>query len=311
MIGITVRRTISRVIVITLLLIGSFSVESLIIIDGNRQFSLDLEDLAEHEQVLWETNRERDGRDRIDWWSGVLLDDILASLQIRNHHQLRFASLDKYQIRLTVEELKDHPALIALKRNDLTLSENNLRLVIPGLRDMFWIQGLDVIQVEDYQQMPLPDVIYFAEDLINEILFKKNSLSDQKERDISFTELISSVYPVLQEEFLLIARDGISHRLDFETYLNSGFLIRDDKGYNLQSPDMPIGMWIKNLAYIQFFDRAIIFRDQFTNLSAVKILLDWSEVPERLWTDNSCIIDPDLDFSDPIWINCGKILWPK
>ena len=45
---------------------------------------------------------------------------------------------------------------------------------------------------------------------------------------------------------------------------------------------MPAGMWIKDLAYVQIFDFAVIFQSHFKSLKNVNNILNWKNFPEEV-----------------------------
>ncbi|MBW6515170.1 MAG: molybdopterin-dependent oxidoreductase [Candidatus Cloacimonetes bacterium] len=301
-----------KVIILVAILLYMWSLAlSIMIIDSSRQFTLEIEDLRQLELVDLETKRERGERIRTDNWQGVYLDQILQSLEVLEYDQIKIISYDNYQVRLTRQDLLDSKALIALRRNDEILDEDNIRLVVPGMRDMYWIDGIRTIETEGHHQSILPNYIFFAEDLLTRLEVIEDPEPFKRVQGIYFRDLITFVYPIQGEEFLLVGRDGVSHQLDFDTYLKNGVLIINDDDWHFRSPDMPAGMWIKSLAYVQFFDRAIIFRTQFNNLNEVAQLLEWSRIPELLWDDNQIAMPVDIDFSDPVWEGIGILRWRK
>ena len=68
----------------------------------------------------------------------------------------------------------------------------------------------------------------------------------------------------------------------FFKYLKNAVLIENDNSLDLKSPNMPAGMWIKDLAYVQVFDVAVIFQSHFTSLSKVNDLLNWNNFPDEV-----------------------------
>jgi len=290
-------------------IILSVTLSAITIIDGENTHEINLEKLNSYMQSELKTHREKDGKIKDDLWIGTSLKDILAELQISNYDQLRFTSEDNYQVRLTKQEIDEYSPIIALQRNGKELNEEKLRLVVPQIRDMFWIQGIVSVTTEQNDDMPVPHTLFVAERIIEIIKIKPDPEPFTNVEGLFFIDLVAAKYPFLQGEFWLVSADGVSHKLDFEKYLRNAVLIVDEGRYNLQSPDMPGGMWIKNLAYIQMFDRAIFFKDQMQNLHNMSKLLGWKTLPASFIDQEDNKIDPKLGFDESAWENVKKVTW--
>jgi hypothetical protein len=298
-----------KFIVIFLLLVISLS--SFTLIDGTKKHKVDLPELQSFLQKVKQTHREKNGKVKDEIWEGVDLIELLHEYQISNFDQLRFSSEDNYQVRLTKQEIEEYQPILALWKNDEKLSEDKIRLIVPQIRDMFWIQGIAEIATEKSNEMPLPHTLFTAESITKNMKLISDPDPFKDVQGLFFIKLVENVFPVLQGDFFLLSADGVSHKLDIDKYLKNAVLIFDDGKYNLQSPDMPGGMWIKNLAYIQLFDRVIFFKDQFFNWHDLAKLAGWKKIPTKLTDQNGNEINPKVDFSDPTWLNTGKIVWQK
>lgn len=290
-------------------LIVWLTLSSISIIDGKKTNEISLKELQLMPQTELKTHRDKDGEIRDDIWIGASLKDILVEFQISDFDQLRFTSEDNYQVRLTKLEIEEYSPIIALNRNDEELNEEKLRLVVPQIRDMFWIQGIVSVTTEQEDVMPAPYTLFVAEKIIENIEIVPDPEPFKNMEGFFFIDLISPKYPNLQDEFWLVSADGVSHKLDFEKYLRNAVLIVDERKYNLQSPDMPGGMWVKNLAYIQMSDRAIFFKDKLSNLHNMSRLLGWKTLPAFFIDQDENKIDPKLDFNEPVWENVKKVTW--
>ncbi len=81
---------------------------------------------------------------------------------------------------------------------------------------------------------------------------------------------------------MIVGIDGVKHILDYEEHLKNAVLIKHGNSFDLQSPDIPAGMWIKKLAYVQLFDRAFIFQNEFKGIRELSALLEWDRLPENV-----------------------------
>ncbi|MDP8220510.1 MAG: hypothetical protein P9X26_04145, partial [Candidatus Stygibacter frigidus] len=181
--------------------------------------------------------------------------------------------------RLTQEEIEIHDPLIALYLNDEKLETN--RLIIPDMPGMYWISDIAIIQTESQAKLTQPHTLYFAEKLLAEVMLSNDPEPFIDVQGYYLPQLLQLAMPAMQGQYQLIGRDGISHLLDFNAYLAKAVLVKSESGYTLQSPQMPGGMWIKNIAYIQKGDVAILFRSQFASWEEVLGLTGWQEIPEE------------------------------
>ncbi len=94
--------------------------------------------------------------------------------------------------------------------------------------------------------------------------------------------------------------DGVSHICEYANYLRKAVLIKNESKYNLQSPQMPAGMWIKNISYIHFNDTVIVFINQYSQEQLLKLFVskNWKTklscyTPQKPVTKNGVTIAAD------------------
>ncbi|HHE37935.1 MAG TPA: hypothetical protein ENL20_05110 [Candidatus Cloacimonetes bacterium] len=288
------------------------NLHSLEIKTDNESLPISIEKLQEFEQLEITTTREKNDKIKIDIWSGVDLISLLKVNEINDFAQLKFISDDNYLVRLKKKEILQTKPIIALQRNGNDLQINEIRLVVPEMRDMFWIRNLKTIEVELLQEAIFPNTIFLAENNLEKKQIRKDPEPFVDVSGYFFNDLIENIFPFLDGEFLIVGRDGVQHNLDYQTYLEKASLIFEDGKYDLKSPSMPAGMWIKEIAYIQLFDRGILFMEPFENWKQIKELLKWNNVPDEfyLFSENEKQEKrSNLDFRDPIWEKALKIKW--
>lgn len=218
---------------------------------------------------------------------------------------LKFISDDNYMIRITKEEIDNYNPIIAYDRNGKAIEK--FRLIIPGMRDMFWIQRIEEIIVEKEGSVIRPTTAFIAENLLAEISMRSKLPPFTDAKGYTFLDLIEPVFPLQQEDIILYGKDGVKHRLDFEKYLKNAVLVEDDMKFELKSVDFPGGMWIKNIAVIQQLDRIIVFRNQFENISETFALINLETKPSKLNVDSNVLLN--TNFADEKWRNVKRITW--
>ena len=236
----------------------------------------------------------------------------ISRSNIEKYNELKFTSDDNYMVRIKKADILKHDPILAFKRNSRKLSPENIRLVIPDMRDMFWIQGVVCIETLNSIKMQFPHTLYIAENIL-----RKKNLQTELEPFVDvtgyhFSQLIEDVFPLMQEEILVVGKDGVKHLLDYQKYLKNAILITNEGAFTLQSPDMPAGMWIKDIAYIQQFYKAIFFKSHFKDLSQIVQLLEWEDIPEKIMiiTENETQeINFNTGFNNSKWENVKCIKW--
>lgn len=299
-------------IIVAFILFCIAELQALRVIHENNEYQLTLKEFSRYTQRSFTTQREKDGEIKKDIWEGITVLSLLAEFNIEKYDELKFTSDDNYMVRIKKTDILKHDPILAFKRNGKTLSPEKFRLVIPGMRDMFWIQGVVYIETLNSSKMPFPHTLFIAEN----ILSKKDLQADLTPFvDVSgyhFPQLIEDVFPLIQEEILLMGKDGVQHLLDFQKYLKNAVLVANEGTFNLQSPDMPAGMWVKNIAYVQQFDRAIFFISHFEDLNQIAQLLDWQNIPAQITiiTENEMReIDSNTSFINNKWKGVECIKW--
>ena len=262
--------------IITILAIVSFfPLGAIIINDGANTYNFSYDDLLSWQRGTIETQREKKGEMCNEVWRGPYLREILKTCNITDYNTIKLVAEDNYLVRLSAEQITENNPIIAVERDGNLLKPEKIRLIVPGIRDMFWIQNIARIQLDQSTLPTMPATVYRAELALSHTPLRTSLPPFTDARGYFLNDLTLGIFPALQGDFVLIGKDGVSHTLDYATYLQRAVLVKDGNSYNLKSPSMPAGMWIKNIAYIQYFDRAIVFDAAFSNWKEVATLAGW------------------------------------
>jgi len=302
-----------KILIITILLLYiSISLFSITIINSNVKVNISIDKLKNNKMVQYHTERTKKGKFKSENWKGVYLSTILNDNKITSYDLIKFTSEDNYMVRLTKEQITTHKPIIALYKNGKELSSEKIRLVGETLRDMFWIQGVTQITVENGYKKEFPHTIFIAENILKEIPIRKNLSPFTKVEGYRFSDLISTMLSSKNQDFILTGKDGISHRLNYDKYLSKAVLIYEDEKYALKSPQMPAGMWIKDLSFVQTDKTGFIFKNQFeypaklSNLLHIKITSDKLTLKSANGVKK---ISTRIPFTDNKWNNTIKFVW--
>lgn len=287
------------------------SLWSIQLLSGDKDFTFDRKLFNQNDYTELTTEKEKDGKSVPRNWNGIKLQTIFDKYDIPLQGVITFTSSDNYLVRLTAEEIAEFDPLIAFFCNSEPLSDNS-RLVIPGKAAMFWIRDISTIKQELNKELQFPETVFIAEYILKYLDLITDPKPFKNVKGYYLTDFLQQVFPQLSGEYLLIGKDGTQHSLDYDEFLKQGVLVVENNCCSLQSPQMPGGMWLKNLAYIQKGNTAVVFHSLLDNWQELQNLLKWINLPAQMQlylVDSQKIITEFPPFSDAIWNNVQKIKW--
>jgi len=147
------------IIISLLALVGCLSALRVIHYDGS-SWDIDLPELQNSGLVCFETVRDKDGKQLRENWEGISLLPWLEKYARDNWHSLRVETNDGYVLKLSRLELSANNAYLALKHEGETLSDYDVRIIIPSYRENKWPRNLKSILIEDFKPMFPPRQIF-------------------------------------------------------------------------------------------------------------------------------------------------------
>ncbi len=257
-----------------------------------------------------ETVREKKGMTIKEVWTGVRIEDLVKLVTETSSWQtVVLRSEDNYQVRLSRQEVLESGAIISWDRDGKPQKNNGTRVIVPGMRQMYWINDPVLLLVEAEQETIPPTAIVNG-DLILATLTKGEIPPFEKDEGYFFRDLASALFPDVRGSYRLIARDGITHNLTLEPYLQNAVVAAKGDTLFLKSPDMPGGMWIKELVYIQKDDLGVVFTKQLKDFAGLAALIDIDLSKTSLCADDKkkTKLDAETPFTDAVWQKCRKVL---
>lgn len=274
--------------------------------------------LNSHPLESFQSKRHKDGKDIIDNWKGIPLQQWLIEEKLNDFQSIRFESDDNYMVRIHKAEMDTMPGYIALWQNNTPIDSTEIRVIFPKQRDMFWVRGIVRIILEDYRPIPKPRQLFIAENALSKIPLVNNPKPFVDIKGYSFDTIMEDIFCDTEESVVLITRDGLRLRLEYPKHLKGAVIeLTKDGKYNLKSPNIPGGMWLKDITYIQSGPYAIIRRGYLTELASLYKLLEW-KAPANLQINikiNAVIKDIALyqieelskyDFRNDEWLELGE-----
>lgn len=263
------------------------------------------EDFTDEMLTTVQTSRILDDKEQIELWVGISLEHLLEAYTIAAYDEIIFTADDGYQVRLSRQEVYSHTCLLALRKDNRDLA--SFRLVIPTLREMYWIAELSYIDVVENTMLMDPNILFSAENILKSLPLIIHPLSYSQQKAYLFRRLITNYLPYTYGEYVLKGNDGLERKLDYQSYLKNALVIpHEDGSFDLISPDMPAGMWIKNIAYFQnkahgiafFFPNAFSSYEHFSQITG----LDFHDTKTEAVTDSGELLDKAND-----WLNLNEL----
>ncbi|HOC05919.1 MAG TPA: hypothetical protein PKN71_01230 [Bacillota bacterium] len=197
---------------------------------------------------------------------GVWLDDILAPYGAKqtDYNGIRFFARDGYSIIVPKELLAKSKIMLFYEAEGAPLKEKHrpIRAAIDGERSMYWVgnlQGFELISEEiasilevvlldaAFTQLPQEDIAYY----------------DAKYKGIKTADLIATFSPGdTVEHVFLKSVDGLEKRELSSIFLAGNLLIEGEEQPLFMSPDLPKGMYVKDLLYFTYRETAFISLDR-------------------------------------------------
>jgi hypothetical protein len=244
--------------------------------DGN-ELEFSLPQLRNQTLETFTTNRFKNSEPLVETWSGISLQNWLASLNFNDYQSIRFESADNYMVRIHRAELDSMPGYIALIKENALLDSSEVRLIFPTQRDMYWVRGLARIYLEDFKPAPPPRQFYLWENETAKLTLLDEPKPFTKISGYRFDEIMEKVFHTDAGSVIIVSRDGLKARLDYPKHLQGSVLAKTSDGtLNLKSPVIPAGMWLKDIVYLQCGPIATIRSDYLYRFPALRELLSWS-----------------------------------
>jgi hypothetical protein len=255
-----------------------------------------------------QTTRDKKGETKIDIWKGVSLTALLTREHLDPSSELRALSADQYQVLLDSKQVAG--AILALEHNGQPLSENDIRLINPDIRDMFWIREIASIEVRETPRPPIVHEMLRLDNILGNMAIRPELPKFPVSTGWRFCDLAFNVTDVPAGTWFLWGRDGVCQILDYTTYLQDAVIILDKGKIDLKSPSMPGGMWISDLAIIQKGETVLVSEKRFDSLSDVAKLLSWASTPTQVNViPQGATVSVIPAFSDPWWKVVRGIQW--
>ncbi|MDD2230305.1 MAG: hypothetical protein PHY48_12940 [Candidatus Cloacimonetes bacterium] len=172
-----------------------------------------------------------------------------------------------------------------MAQDDVAFEDNSLRLIFPSLREMQWVRNLKRIVLENFVPMPRPSKFMLMQPFLDTQQLQKELKPFVDIEGYYFRDFLPAMSKTDTHKVILCSRDDLKQNLDFPFHLEGAVLEKTEEGtYNLKSPQIPGGMWVKDITYLQCDDTALIDQSSVNSLINLHKLLSWDISPELRFT---------------------------
>ena len=238
-------------------------------------------ELYKKEMQEIKTTRENDGIVRLNTWQGFRFDIWLKQQKLGDFATIRFESSDRYQVTLEKAEFDSLESYLVTGQDGVPFEENMLRLIFPALREMQWIKGLERVVLENFQPLIRPRRFYLMQETLKKYTLQQDPKPFVKTQGWFLSDILMDLSEAEEKQVILYSRDGLKQHLTYPLHLEGAILEKTAEGhYNLKSPQIPGGMWMKDIIYLQCDNYALISDDSINQLIRLAKTLHWETTPE-------------------------------
>ena len=253
----------------------------------------DINALASLPRLELNASSEKEGKIKEHSFCGIRFDQWLYEQGFQSFGKIRFESGDRYRVSLTKAEMDSLECWLVFASGGKEYEPGSSRLVFPALREMTWIKDVERVILEAQASVPIPVVYQRMDHILQKLLLVKDP-PPFVNMEGWFLEFL---LPRSELTLYLISADGLMAELEWPRHLEGAILEKYGDKINLKSPQIPGGMWIKDLVYIQYGDTVLI-RD--------KALPHIYELEKTLARNISA--DTKVIFGDGVTIPLGKLM---
>lgn len=238
-------------------------------------------ELYKKEMQEIKTTREKDGTVRLNTWQGFRFDIWLKQQKLGDFATIRLESSDRYQVTLEKAEFDSLESYIVTGQDGVPFEENMLRLIFPALREMQWIKGLERVVLENFQPLIRPRRFYLMQEALKKYPLQQDPKPFVKTQGWFLSDILMDLSEAEEKQVILYSRDGLKQHLTYPLHLEGAILEKTAEGhYNLKSPQIPGGMWMKDVIYLQCDNYALISDDAINQFIPLAKTLHWETTQE-------------------------------
>jgi DMSO/TMAO reductase YedYZ molybdopterin-dependent catalytic subunit len=203
--------------------------------------------------------------------TGVPLREVLRSngIELTSFNSVRPVSGDGYSIEIPEDILKKREVLLAYKIDGEPINEKSkpVRIIVPDERAMYWARNVVKIELLNKKESVETGKIVFLETAYKNLEQTKYMYQDSFDPAVKLSELLSKYGSTSGNELYFVSRDGLKRTETKENALVSLIKISGNASPLFLSPDLPGGMFIKEIVSFKHDDVCFFSLDSFGKMA--------------------------------------------
>jgi hypothetical protein len=203
--------------------------------------------------------------------TGVPLKEVLSSkgIDMTSFNFVRPVSGDGYSIEIPEDILKKREVLLAYKIDGEPINEKSkpVRIIVPDERAMYWARNVVKIELLNKKESVETGKIVFLETAYKNLEQTKYMYQDSFDPAVKLSELLSKYGSTSGNELYFVSRDGLKRTETKENALVSLIKISGNASPLFLSPNLPGGMFIKEIVSFKHDDVCFLSLDSFGKMA--------------------------------------------
>ncbi len=194
---------------------------------------------------------------------GALFSDLLVELGESKEavKSIRLIAGDGYSIAVPEEVIQNRDIILAYELDGEPLFENSkpVRVVIPEERAMYWVKNMVEIKVTDMVKKVEYKDLSFLETAVSELDKIDYTYYESVDKAVKVSELIG--FMGIESDIKNVsfrASDGFNKTETADIFGNGYIKTSGEYAPMFLSPDIPKGMYVKNLIFIGYGSKAVL-----------------------------------------------------
>ncbi|MDD3044686.1 MAG: molybdopterin-dependent oxidoreductase, partial [Candidatus Delongbacteria bacterium] len=201
--------------------------------------------------------------------TGVPLKEVLRSkgIDLTSFNSVRPVSGDGYSIEIPEDILMNREVLLAYNIDGEPLNDKSkpVRIIVPDERAMYWARNVVKIELLDKRETVETEKIIFLETAYKNLEKTKYMYQDSFDPAVKISDLLSKYGSTGGNELYFVSRDGLKRTETKENALVSLIKISGKASPLFLSPDLPGGMFIKEIISFKHDNICFFSLDSFQN----------------------------------------------
>jgi len=218
---------------------------------------------------------DSDNKESIRQVKGVLLEELLEkylAISLSDIYSIRFTAGDGYAIEVPPEIVREREVILTYEMDGEQLEEKKkpLRAVIPDERSIYWVHNLIEIELIEGHDIKEITGIVFIDSLVKVLETQDYDYYGSSDRAVLTADLLMEFREEQEQDFIImLSSDGLEKNEEKEIFKNGYLKITGDGVPAFLDPELPNGMWVKNIfalfygqtAYVSAFQSMSMFEN--------------------------------------------------